>query len=350
MTMSSFRANFQQVIDEGTPLPTWQVNHIAPFDQGYLLIITTEHFEEVHIFARMAKVFQQTYTRFLDLQKAERQSRITEEQNRKLAESYQNLKSTQAQLIQAEKMASLGQLTAGIAHEIKNPLNFVNNFADISNELLEEMKEELDKGNTQDAKEIADDIIRNLEKILHHGRRADSIVKGMLEHSRSSDGHKESKDINALADEYLRLAYHGLRAKDKSFNATMNTEFDESIAKIDIVAQDIGRVILNLISNAFHEVNDCKDKMVDGYSPTVSVASKDLGDSIAIYVQDNGRGIPQDIQDKIFQPFFTTKPTGQGTGLGLSLSYDIVKAHNGNLTVESKPGEGATFIMTLPKV
>ena len=268
--------------------------------------------------------------------------------NKLLESTLANLKSTQSQLIQSEKMASLGELTAGIAHEIQNPLNFVNNFSEVNTELIDELKAELATGNQQEAIEIANDIKENEEKINHHGKRADAIVKGMLQHSRSSTGVKEPTDINALADEYLRLAYHGLRAKDKSFNATMKTDYDESIGNINIIPQDIGRVILNLITNAFYVVDERKKQIGDGYEPTVSVSTKKEGDKIFVSVNDNGNGIPQKVLDKIFQPFFTTKPTGQGTGLGLSLSYDIVKAHGGELKVETKEGEGSEFIILLP--
>ena len=263
------------------------------------------------------------------------------------AEAYRDLKNTQSQLIQSEKMASLGELTAGIAHEIQNPLNFVNNFAEVNTELIDEMNVELAKGDLEEAKAIALDIKQNLEKITHHGKRADNIVKGMLQHSRSSSGTKEPTDINALADEYLRLAYHGLRAKDKSFNAELVTDFDQTIGKVSVIPQDIGRVILNLISNAFYAVNDQKQQDKD-FNPVVSVSTKKIGDHIEIKVTDNGNGIPQKVLDKIFQPFFTTKPTGQGTGLGLSLSYDIVKAHGGSLTVISSEGKGSEFSFTLP--
>jgi signal transduction histidine kinase/ligand-binding sensor domain-containing protein len=278
---------------------------------------------------------------------AERTKELKEE--KELVEStLSELKATQTQLIQSEKMASLGELTAGIAHEIQNPLNFVNNFSEVSNELLDEMKTELEKGNTNDANKIADDVKQNLEKILFHGKRADSIVKGMLQHSRTSTGQKEPTNINALADEYLRLSYHGLRAKDKSFNATMKTEFDESISGINIIPQDIGRVMLNLINNAFYAADEKKKQMGKGYEPTVTVSTKKINNKVEISVSDNGNGIPQKILDKIFQPFFTTKPTGQGTGLGLSLSYDIIKAHGGQIRVESKEGEGTKFYIELP--
>jgi signal transduction histidine kinase len=262
--------------------------------------------------------------------------------------AYTNLKSTQSQLIQSEKMASLGELTAGIAHEIQNPLNFVNNFSDVSKELLDEMREALEKGDTEEAKEIMKDVIQNLEKINHHGKRADGIVKGMLQHSSSGSGKKEPTDINALADEYLRLAYHGLRAKDKSFNATMKTDFDQTIGNINIIPQDIGRVILNLITNAFYVVHEKSKQNIAGYEPTVEVSTKKQANKVLVSVKDNGNGITQKIADKIFQPFFTTKPTGQGTGLGLSLSYDIVNAHGGELKVETKESEGSTFIIQLP--
>ncbi len=278
---------------------------------------------------------------------------VLQSQKQEIENTLSELKTTQTQLIQSEKMASLGELTAGIAHEIQNPLNFVNNFSEVNKELLVEMKDEIDKGNIGDAKAIADDVIGNEEKINHHGKRADAIVKGMLQHSRSSNGQKEPANINTLCDEYLRLAYHGLRAKDKTFNATLKTDFDESIGHINIIPQDIGRVILNLITNAFYVVDEKKKapQPPEGgvpYDPTVSVSTKKVGDKVLISVKDNGNGIPKNIVDKIFQPFFTTKPTGQGTGLGLSLSYDIVKAHGGELKVETRENEGTTFIIQLP--
>jgi two-component system NtrC family sensor kinase len=269
--------------------------------------------------------------------------------NKVLETTLTNLKSTQAQLVQSEKMASLGELTAGIAHEIQNPLNFVNNFSEINKELLIELKEEAEKGNVEEVKVIANDVIDNSEKINHHGKRADAIVRGMLQHSRQSSGTKEPTDINALADEYLRLSYHGLRAKDKTFNATINTSYDASIGNINIIPQDIGRVLLNLYNNAFYAVNEKKNQQPEGYEPTVLISTKKIGDKVEIKVADNGKGVPQKIVDKIFQPFFTTKPTGQGTGLGLSLSYDIVKAHGGELKVETNEGSGSTFIIQIPK-
>ena len=271
------------------------------------------------------------------------------------AKEKEDLKAVQKQLIQSEKMASLGELTAGIAHEIQNPLNFVNNFSEVSNEMFDEMKDELATGNLQLATEIADDIKQNLEKINHHGKRADAIVKGMLQHSKTSTGLKEPIDINKLADEYLRLAYHGMRAKDKSFNAEIKTDFDNSIAKINVVPQDIGRVLLNLFNNAFYAVMQ-KQKDLTGssnlsgqraYVPTVTIVTNKTGDKVEIRVSDNGTGIPKNIVDKIFQPFFTTKPTGQGTGLGLSLAYDIIKAHGGEIKVETKEHEETTFTISL---
>ncbi|TFV93643.1 hypothetical protein E4S40_15480 [Algoriphagus kandeliae] len=265
-----------------------------------------------------------------------------------LNQSLENLKSTQQQLIQSEKMASLGELTAGIAHEIQNPLNFVNNFSEISNELIEEMKEELAAGNANVAIEIADDLKENLSKINHHGKRAGTIVKGMLAHSRSNSGERTLTDLNALADEYIRLSYHGLRAKDKSFNSNFKLELDPDLPKAKVAAQDIGRVLLNLINNAFYVVDEKAKSGIEGYKPEVIVSTKKTERGIEISVKDNGNGIPDSIKEKIFQPFFTTKPTGSGTGLGLSLSYDIVKAHGGEIKIRSIEGEGSQFIINLP--
>ena len=292
------------------------------------------------------------------IEELEQKQKSIEESNKALTDSLAELKAAQAQLIQAEKMASLGELTAGIAHEIQNPLNFVNNFSDVSKELLEEMLEELKNGDIEEVNAIANDVIQNLEKILHHGKRADGIVKGMLQHSRTNKGEKEVTDINVLVDEYLRLAYHGLRAKDKSFNASLETEYDATIGKAQIVPQDIGRVVLNLITNAFYACTEKKKTANDSaFKPTVTVKTKSVAfplgvggerNGIQISVKDNGNGIPAKVLEKIFQPFFTTKPTGQGTGLGLSLSYDIVKAHGGELKVQTKEGEGTEFIISLP--
>jgi len=285
----------------------------------------------------------------------QRSNALLKVQKEEIQDTLEKLKSTQAQLIQSEKMASLGELTAGIAHEIQNPLNFVNNFSEVNTELIDELKSELTVGNTQTAIEITEDIKENEQKINHHGKRADAIVKGMLQHSRSSSGIKEPTDVNALADEYLRLAYHGLRAKDKSFNAKFETDFDKSIGKINIIPQDIGRVILNLINNAFYAVTEKRQRLDGAYEPTVSISTRQImstsGDrdgKVEVKVKDNGSGIPQKVIDKIFQPFFTTKPTGVGTGLGLSLSYEIVKTHGGEIKVNSSEGEFTEFVVHLP--
>ncbi|MGF1555310.1 sensor histidine kinase [Paucihalobacter sp.] len=292
------------------------------------------------------------------IEELEQKRKAIEDSNQALQKSLQDLKATQSQLIQSEKMASLGELTAGIAHEIQNPLNFVNNFSEVSVEMMQEVREEIatvrayrDKpipdGALDEILTILDDIESNLGKINHHGKRADGIVKGMLQHSRSSSGTKEDTDINVLVDEYLRLAYHGLRAKDKSFNATLETHLDDGLKKISIVPQDIGRVVLNLITNAFYAVHEKKKLQIEGYQPKVTIKTKKVNNTIQISVKDNGNGIPQAIIDKIFQPFFTTKPTGQGTGLGLSLSYDIIKAHGGELKVKTKEGDGSEFSIVL---
>jgi signal transduction histidine kinase len=303
----------------------------------------------------------------LDIEKAEAQAQQASLDLIAIKEAKQNaedaltkLKATQNQLIQSEKMASLGELTAGIAHEIQNPLNFVNNFSEVSNELIDEMNEELNKGDIEEAKAISKDIKQNLEKINYHGKRADAIVKGMLQHSRKNNGQKEHTDINALCEEYVRLSYHGLRAKDKFFNATIKTTFDSTIGKINIIPQDMGRVIMNLLTNAFYAVNEkarlnAKSSQPVAYEPTVSINTHSLpprrgvGGEVHITVTDNGNGIPDSIKEKIFQPFFTTKPTGEGTGLGLSLSYDIVtKGHGGAILVQSEPGKYTQFTVQLP--
>jgi two-component system, NtrC family, sensor kinase len=332
-------------------------------------------FAFISVFLYRNNLGKQKANRLLQAQKEEIHA-----QREKVEFAFDQLKSTQAQLIQAEKMASLGELTAGIAHEIQNPLNFVNNFSEVSAELVEEIREarrerrearikNQESRNKKQAlrqssgteitteeqleDEILEDIKKNLEKIQHHGKRADAIVKGMLEHSRTGSGEKEMTDINDLADEYLRLSYHGMRAKDNSFSADYKTNFDPNLPKVTVVPQDIGRVLLNIINNAFQAV-DNSEFSPDSYrdqnfelKPLVIVSTKNLGDKIEISISDNGPGIPDAIKDKIFQPFFTTKPTGQGTGLGLSLSYDIVKAHGGELKVESKVGEGTTFLILL---
>jgi two-component system, NtrC family, sensor kinase len=296
---------------------------------------------------RLEKEREMERSRLIEAQKEELEKQVMERTG-ELKKSLEDLKSTQAQLIQSEKMASLGELTAGIAHEIQNPLNFVNNFSETNTELVEELQTELKAKNFDEAFSISTDIKENEQKIMLHGKRAESIVKGMLEHSRTSKGEKQSTDINALADEYLRLAYHGFRAKDKNFNAIIETSFDNSIGKVNIVPQEFGRVLLNLFNNAFYAVAEKKKLGVEDYEPKMAVSSKRAKDKLEITVKDNGLGIPQMVIDKIFQPFFTTKPTGHGTGLGLSLSYDIVKAHGGELKVESTEGLGATFIVSLP--
>ncbi|HPH19450.1 MAG TPA: ATP-binding protein [Haliscomenobacter sp.] len=283
-----------------------------------------------------------------------RNNRYRKSVNETLQRTLNDLRTTQNQLIQSEKLASLGELTAGIAHEIQNPLNFVNNFAEVSAEMLGEMKEEIKAGNTSEVIAIADDLEQNLSKINHHGQRAASIVKGMLEHSRASTGVKEPTDLNALADEYLRLAYHGLRAKDSSFNAMMVTHFEPDLPLVSVIPQDIGRVLLNLINNAFYAVNEKAKQGIEDYQPIVTVSTRlrlrsATEDAIEISVKDNGNGIPEAIKEKIFQPFFTTKPTGQGTGLGLSLAYDIVmQGHGGTLTVSSIPRTETIFEIQLP--
>jgi two-component system NtrC family sensor kinase len=278
----------------------------------------------------------------------EKQKAETDFQKDKAEQTIKVLKATQAQLIQSEKMASLGELTAGIAHEIQNPLNFVNNFSEVNKELIAEMDEAIRNGNLEEVKGIAKNIADNQEKINQHGRQADAIVKNMLQHSRKSTGQKEPIDINALCEEYLRLAYHGIRAKDKSFNAKFEIHSDSSVGKIYVVPEDMGRVMLNLINNAFYAVNERSKRSTNDYEPTVTLTTKKTGERIFISVKDSGNGIPDAIKDKIFQPFFTTKPAGQGTGLGLSLSYDIVKTHGGELRVETVEGEGSEFIVSLP--
>jgi len=337
--------------------------HFVPFLQGMMYVgNTTELSEEaINLIQSVADAFATAYARYEDFNKLEAAKKQVDS-------TLSELQSTQKQLIQSEKMASLGELTAGIAHEIQNPLNFVNNFSEVNAELISELVDEVDKGNYDEVKLIAKDIKENEQKINNHGKRADAIVKGMLQHSRTSTGQKELTDINALCDEYLRLAYHGLRAKDKSFNAKFETKFDPSLPKINVVPQDIGRVVLNLINNAFYAVNERKKLNEDGYEPTVWIKTtlnppsggrgadspllrRGAGGEVEITVKDNGLGIPEKIKDKIFQPFFTTKPTGSGTGLGLSLAYDIVtKGHNGALNVAAKEGVGSEFIIVLPAI
>jgi len=310
----------------------------------------------VWIFARLAsskkqeEAFKAVSLRNNELDRlvAERTAELTS-QKEELQATLEQLQTTQQQLIQSEKLASLGELTAGIAHEIQNPLNFVNNFSEVSIELLDEMEEELNKGDKEEAIAIANDIKQNLEKIRHHGQRADGIVKGMLQHSRASSNTKEPTDINKLADEYLRLAYHGLRAKDKSFNAELETHFGENIPLVNMVPQDIGRVLLNLFNNAFYAVQQKQKTAGADFRPVVKLSTAVKGKFLEVKVQDNGSGIPDDIKEKILQPFFTTKPTGEGTGLGLSLSYDIVaKGHGGKIDIDSKENDYTMFTITLP--
>ena len=322
--------------------PTNLYLHFLPFAQGMLYVGSEVPLndDELSLAQNLADAFSTAYSRYEDFNKLE-------SANKKIEKTLVDLKQTQTQLVQSEKMASLGELTAGIAHEIQNPLNFVNNFSEVSAELVEEMNEEIEEGNLDFAKEIADDLKQNLEKINHHGKRAGEIVKGMLQHSRTSSGKKELTDINALADEYLRLAYHGLRAKDKTFNSKMESDFDPDIPKLEVIPQDIGRVILNLINNAFYAVNERSKMGVENYEPKVEVITRRANDTIEILVSDNGNGMPEHVKEKVFQPFFTTKPTGKGTGLGLSLSYDIITAHGGELKVETKEEVGTTFIIQL---
>jgi len=344
--MNQGQINVPETYQGGNLPPASLTLHFVPFPQGMLYVGSASPLNETQVESvqAIAEAFSVAYARYEDFTRLEAAKDLIEQ-------ALKDLRATQSQLIQSEKMASLGELTAGIAHEIQNPLNFVNNFSEVNTELIDELKKELAAGNRQLAEEIADDIKRNEEKINHHGKRADGIVKGMLQHSRSSSGQKELTEINALCDEYLRLAYHGLRAKDKSFNAKFETNLDPTLPKVNVVPQDIGRVVLNLITNAFYAVSEklkVESQMLDsGYEPTVSVSTKISSDKIQISVKDNGNGIPESIKEKIFQPFFTTKPTGQGTGLGLSLSYDIVKAHGGELSVETKEGEGSEFIIQL---
>ncbi len=317
--------------------------HLVPFMQGMLYVGNTAPFSqnEIGLLQSLTESFSMAYARYDDFNRLEQAKQGIESA---LAE----LKATQTKLIQSEKMASLGELTAGIAHEIQNPLNFVNNFAEVNKELITEMREAFQMSNFDEVNALADAIEANEEKISHHGKRADAIVKSMLQHSQTSVGKREPTDVNALADEYLRLSYHGVRARDKNLNATLKMNFDKNIGTIDIIPKDIGRVLLNLYNNAFYAVNEKKGQLNGSFEPVVSVSTRRVDDVIEIRVKDNGNGIPLKIMDKIFQPFFTTKPTGQGTGLGLSLSYDIVKAHGGELTVESVEGEGAEFAVKIP--
>lgn len=317
--------------------------HFLPFLQGMLYVGNTEKLgdEHINVIQSLASAFSTAYARYEDFKKLELAKVQVEN-------TLSELKQAQQQLVQSEKMASLGELTAGIAHEIQNPLNFVNNFSELNNELLKEMADEIVKGNFEDVSALARSIGENQEKINYHGKRAEGIVKGMLQHSRTSSGQKELTDLNSLSDEYLRLAYHGMRAKDKSFNATFETDFDPSLPKVNLVQQDIGRVLLNLINNAFYAAAEKKKTQQGDFSPLVKIATRKISETeVELHVSDNGDGIPAKIMDKVFQPFFTTKPTGQGTGLGLSLSYDIIKAHRGEIKIETEQGQGTRFVIRL---
>ena len=331
--------NFQS----GRDAPDYLALQMVPFEQGMLYVGSSEKLdkEQIELVQSLADSFSVAYARYEDFKKLE-------EAKGRAENTLTDLRAAQNQLVQSEKMASLGELTAGIAHEIQNPLNFVNNFSEVNKELAEELNDEIEKGNMGEVKDIARDIIENEQKISHHGKRAEAIVKGMLQHSRSNTGQKELTDINALADEYLRLAYHGFRAKDKSFNANFKTEFDKNLPKLNVVSQDIGRVMLNLINNAFYAVSKASVTRDVGFRPEVTVSTKQIECNIEIIVKDNGEGIPEQVRDKIFQPFFTTKPTGSGTGLGLSLSYDIVKSHGGEIKLETKENKGTKFTILLP--
>jgi len=326
--------------------------HFIPFIQGMLYVGNTTRLSEndMKTIQSITDAFSTAYARYEDFSKVE-------DAKQQLQETFNELTSMQAQLVQSEKLASLGELTAGVAHEIQNPLNFINNFSEVNNELIEELKTEMQKAvperNSEIENNILKDITQNNEKIAFHGKRADDIVKGMLQHSRKNTGQKEPTDINTLADEYIRLSYHGLRAKDKSFNADFKTDFDKSIGKVNIVPQDIARVLLNLFNNAFYAVNEKKKTAGEDYHPMVFISTRHEtfssgADGVEIIIRDNGTGIPQGIIDKIFQPFFTTKPSGKGTGLGLSLSYDIIKAQGGEIKIQSQEGEGSSFIILLP--
>ena len=292
--------------------------------------------------------WRSNYQKKKDYARLQEQKRETDEQKMKAEKALAELKTTQGQLIQSEKMASLGELTAGIAHEIENPLNFVNNFSEINAELADELDKEIATGNLEMLRDIIKDIRQNNEKIASHGQRADSIVRGMLQHSRTGTGQKEPTDLNLLCDEWIRLSYHGMRARDKSFVAEFRTDFDPEIKKVSLDSQALGRVLLNLFNNAFYSVREKSRTAGAGYQPMVTVSTKRNGNQVTINVVDNGNGIPERIRDKVFQPFFTTKPAGQGTGLGLSISYDIIKAHHGEIQIESKEGEGASFTIFLP--
>lgn len=319
--------------------------HFLPFKQGMLYVGNNFPLtdDKLQLVQSLAEAFSIAYARYDDFKQLEEAKIQTEK-------TLDELKATQSQLIHAEKMASLGELTAGIAHEIQNPLNFVNNFSEVSVDLIQEMKEEFIKGSKEEVDLIAEDLKQNLEKIMYHGKRASSIVKGMLEHSRTGKREKEITNLNLLVDEYLRLAYHGFRAKNKSFQADFQTDLDKTLPKINMISLDIGRVLLNLFNNAFYAVFNKAKRQINGYSPKVIVCTRKLKDQVEIKIKDNADGIPKEVLSKIFQPFFTTKPTGEGTGLGLSISYDIITTgHGGEMKIETKEGEGSEFIILLPK-
>ncbi|MBK9096583.1 MAG: HAMP domain-containing histidine kinase [bacterium] len=319
--------------------------HFVPFAQGMLYVGDVQPLtdEKLELVKTLAEAFSIAYARYEDFKNLE-------EAKNKIETTLNELKSAQAQLIHSEKMASLGELTAGIAHEIKNPLNFVNNFSEVSRELLDEMKIELQNNKIEDVIELVENLKQNLEKINHHGKRADSIVKGMLLHSRGTSGEKVPTNINDLLDQYVTLAYHGLRAQNKEFNITIEKEYDQSLEKINVVPQDLSRVFLNIVNNACYAANEKKNRSENNFSPTLKVSTKNINGNVEIRIRDNGDGIPEVVKEQIFKPFFTTKPTGEGTGLGLSISYDIVtKVHGGDIKIESEEGKGAEFIITLPK-
>jgi signal transduction histidine kinase len=337
----------------GGEAPEKLVLQFMPFAQGMLYIGSRAALsnDEIALSQSLAKAFGMAYARYEDFQRLE-------QAKKEIEAALEDLKKTQRQLVQAEKMASLGQLTAGIAHEIKNPLNFVNNFAELSVDLMKELKEEFVKrkaknvndGDFAEIEEILDTLEQNAEKINHHGKRADGIVKSMMQHARGTSGQREMADINHLLDEAVNLTYHGMRANDAAFNITIEKEYDESIGKLEVVPQDLSRVFLNIINNACYAAHQKKRANLDGFSPTLSVATKNLGDKVEIRISDNGNGIPLDIREKIFNPFFTTKPTGQGTGLGLSISYDIiVQEHHGEIKVETEEGKFTEFVVRLPR-
>ncbi len=329
---------------QGSAEPPESLNlHFVPFAQGMLYVgdVNPLTDEKLELVKTLAEAFSIAYARYEDFKNLE-------EAKNKIEITLSELKSAQAQLIHSEKMASLGELTAGIAHEIKNPLNFVNNFSEVSRELLDEMKIEIQNKNIEEVIQLIEDLKQNLEKINQHGKRADSIVKGMLLHSRGTSGEKTLTDINDLLDQYVNLAYHGMRAQNKEFNITIEKDYDKSLEKINVVPQDISRVFLNIINNACYAAYEKKKKRSNDFSPTLKVSTKKISGKVEIRIGDNGNGIPADHLDKIFQPFFTTKPSGEGTGLGLSLSYDIVtKVHGGELKVETKEGDGTEFIIIL---